>query len=123
MVDGKGLFSLEKMSLPRIGAQALRLFVREHVGTPEGGTGFRTGMLNGRVQAGLIGKPGEWDAESGSGGSIPLNLTVCAVSGDAEAAKRTTLDHPEGNSPSISKQFSQSSLSDHPDYTNVVPLS
>lgn len=87
------------------------------------GTGFGTGMVNGRVQAGLAGRPRAWDAESGSGRSIPLNLTVGAVSGDVEAAKRTTLDHPEGNSPSISKQFSQSILSDHPDYTNVVPLS
>lgn len=44
------------------------------------GTGFGTGMVNGRVQAGLAGRPRAWDAESGNGRSIPLNLMVGAVS-------------------------------------------
>lgn len=51
------------------------------------GTGFGTGMVNGRVQARLAGRPREWGAEAGNRRNIPLNLTVCTVSGDAEAAK------------------------------------
>lgn len=87
------------------------------------GTGFGPGVVNGRAQAALAGRSREWDAGPGSARSSPLNLTVCAVSGDAKAAKGQHWIIAEGNSPSISKHFSQSGLSDHPDYTNIVPLS
>lgn len=69
------------------------------------GTGFGTGMVNGRVQARLAGRPREWDAEPGSGRNSPLNLTVCAASGDVAAAKGTTLDHHRRKQPIYFKTF------------------
>lgn len=62
-------------------------------------------MVNGRAQAALAGRPREWEAGSGSARSSPLNLTVCAVSGDAKAAKRTTLDHRRRKQPVYVKIF------------------